>query len=223
MWGSRRGRRCVAVIAVVTAGLPGLVWAEDALPHSSWAMASAVKVSVQNAGTVHGDPTLYRYAPPIPPPGGDWRVLDGVASRPRNPVDIDYLGPNDDYSSDLRSCLTEVEFTDFQCTVDVPAGFVATRAVITLGPLDDGARVLVFNTAHPGGVVPDDGTLMLGDSKSVDLAAVLKAGESNRIVVQHVDDCAGQAWLGTVELEVKGDASQGAPHSSWGRLKAMYR
>jgi len=211
-------------LAVLATCVPALVRADEALPHTDWAMLRTAMVTVPSAGPAHGDPSLYRYAPPVPLSGGDWRVLDGVAPAPRNPTNINYLGPNDDYSSDLRSCLTEVEFTDFQCSVNVPAGFVATRAVITLGPVDDGARVLVFNSAHPNGIVPDEGMLGLGDTKSVDLSAVLKPGEANRIVVQHVDDCGGQSWLGPVELEVKGDASQsGSSRPSWGRLKAMYR
>lgn len=213
------------ILAAIAASLPVLARADgDALPHTDWAMLRTAKVTVPSAGPTHGDPSIYRYAPAIPPPSSDWRVLEAVAPSPRNPSDVNYLGPNDDYSSDLRSCFTEVEFTDFECSVSVPAGFVTSRAVITLGPLDDGARVIVFNTAHPTGIVPEDGTLVLGDAKSVDLSAVLKAGEANRIVVQHVDDCGGQSWLGPVELEVKGDASQGgAPRPSWGRLKAMYR
>jgi len=213
------------MLAAIAASLPTLARADGGtLPHTDWAMLRTVKVTVPSAGPAHGDPSLYRYAPAIPPPGTDWRVLDAPGSSPRNPTDINYLGPNDDYSSDLRSCLTEVEFTDFQCSVSIPAAFVFGQAVITLGPLDDGARVLVFNSAHPAGIVPEDGTVVLGDSKSIDLSAVLKTGETNRIVVQHVDDCGGQAWLGTVELEVKGDASQsGASRPSWGRLKAMYR
>ena len=193
------------------------------LPHSDWAMLHSVKVTVSSAGPSHGDPSDYRYAPPIPQPGIDWVVLDGGPASPRNPNDIDYLGPSDNYSSDLRSCLTELEFTDFQCFVAVPAGFVTSQATIALGPLDDGARVLVFNSAHPTGALPQDGTVAIGDSKSIDLGALLKAGENNRIVVQHVDDCGGQAWLGSVDLEVKGDAGPGAQRPTWGRLKSMYR
>ena len=81
----------------------------------------------------------------------------------------------------------------------------------------------LFNSAHPTGAVPQDGTIAIGDSKSIDLGALLKAGENNRIVVQHVDDCGGQSWLGSVDLEVKGDAGPGAQRPTWGRLKSMYR
>ena len=85
-----------------------------------------------------------------------------------------------------------------------------------------GIDTLVFNSTHAGGGVPEDGYVLLGDSKRIDLSRVLAAGEINRVVVQHLDDCAGQAWLGTVQLEVKGDPGATAARPTWGRLKAMY-
>jgi hypothetical protein len=192
------------------------------LTHGAWEIYVADPVSISAGDVPHGDPSLYRYSPPIPPPGPDWKPLTGSAGSPRNPIDIDYLGPHDDYSSDLRSCLTQLEFTCFEAVVQVPAGFETSEATLTLGPLDDGARVLVINPAHPAGVVPDGGYILLGDNRTLDLSKLLQAGASNRIVVQHLDDCAGQSWLGTVQLEVSGGGTPGQVRPTWGRLKAMY-
>lgn len=193
------------------------------LTHGGWEMYSAPVVRLSSPASDHGDPALYRHAPALPPPGSAWTTLTGPAGSPRNPIDIDYLGPNDDYSSSLRSCLTELQFTSFACGLTLPAGFLVSTAVVTLGPLDDGARVLVINHAYPGGVVPEDGYLGLGDQKAVNLSKWLTAGETNRIVVQHLDDCGGQSWLGTVEIEVTGEAKQVTNRPSWGLLKSMYR
>lgn len=193
------------------------------IQHSDWEIHTSAAVPVSKVGTAHGDPSLYHFARAIPALGPDWKTLTGPAGSPRNPVDINYLGPNDDYSSDLHSCLTELKFTEFQCFASIPASFLVREATITLGPLDDGARVLIYNRAHSSGVVPDDGYLLIGDNRSIDLMKVLTAGESNRIVVQHMDDCGGQSWLGTAILEVKGENSSVATRPTWGRLKSMYR
>jgi hypothetical protein len=149
----------------------------------------------------------------------------GSESQPRNPFNIDYLGPHDDYSSDLRSCLTQAEFAYFECFVDIPSSVSLQSAVLKVGPLDDGARIVIFNSGAPSGVTPRGGYIRLGDTQSEDLASYLKSGESNRIVIQHVDDCAAQGWLGTVDLVVNGTkVAQGRLRAtSWGEVKAIYR
>src|SRR5438034_9858423 len=73
-----------------------------ALAHSPWEMHDTERVQVRGGSQTHGDPLWYQFAPAIPEPGTAWKVLDGAQSSPRNPVDIDYLGPSDNYSSDLR-------------------------------------------------------------------------------------------------------------------------
>jgi len=92
-----------------------------------------------------------------------------------------------------------------------------------IGPLDDGARVIVFNSACPSGYTHDDGYLLLGDSKTVDLSACLKAGEVNRFVIQHADDCAANGWLGPVALTITGQNPVGRAADTWGTLKIKYR
>ena len=67
--------------------------------------------------------------------------------------------------------------------------------------------------------------MLLGGTETADLSRYVKAGEVNRFVVQHVDDCAAQCWLGKVELVVNGAAVQNstAPAMTWGRMKILYR
>ncbi len=193
------------------------------LAHSDWESYHAGIVDVVGDPNQHGAAKLYDSAPSIPTPGREWTRLTATAGSPRNPVDIDFLGPNDDYSSNLRSCSTQVDFTYFETLVAVPSGFKVNTATIAIGPLDDGARVLVFTSEHPEGAVPDGGVVYLGDVKTIDLSSLIQSGETNRIVVQHVDDCAAQSWLGTVVLSVNGQATSTGSRTTWGGLKILYR
>lgn len=193
------------------------------LAHTPWEMHGPERVQVSGLSQTHGDPRSYALAPAIPEPGPDWKALDGAESGPRNPTDIDYLGPSDNYSSDLRTCLTELEVTCFQTFVTLPSSAQQPQGTATLGPLDDGARLLVFTSDHPEGVVPEHGYLEIGETATVDFSKYLKPGEKDRIVVQHLDDCAGQSWLGTVELQVTADLKFGAGRTSWGDIKHAYR
>ncbi len=221
------GRTRLVLVSCVAALLALPLVAESAdlvtLAHSDWAIYRAGIVALTSSPTQHGDPSLYQVAPPVPRvDDGVWKTLTAPAGQPRNPSDIDYLGPNDDYSSGLTTCLTQVDFTYFQTLVTVPANFAFSTAQISLGPLDDGARVMVFNSAHPTGAVPSDGVLVLGDARTIDLGSLLKPGEANRVVVQHVDDCAAQGWLGPVELVVTGATQAASASPSWGELKSRY-
>src|SRR5258708_13198403 len=83
------------------------------LTHSPWEMHDPERVQVSGGSGTHGDPRWYQFAPAIPEPGMAWKVLDGAESGPPNPVDIDYLGPNHNYSSNPRTSLTTPHFTSF--------------------------------------------------------------------------------------------------------------
>ena len=109
--------------------------------------------------------------------------------------------------------------------MEIPANARINEAKLSIGPLDDGARVVIFNSSNPSGVAPREGYVLLGDTETADLSTYLKAGETNRIVIQHVDDCSAQGWLGTVELVVDGVGIQQGNKiaHSWGQLKQRYR
>jgi hypothetical protein len=193
------------------------------LTHTGWEVYHAGIVPLAGPPDQHGAPVEYGNAPAIPNPGPDWKPLTGGQSDVRNPFNIDFLGPNDDYSSNLRSCQTQADFWYFQTTVSVPKGFRVATAQLVIGPLDDGARYVIFNSQHPGGFTPDDGYVLLGENKTLSLNPYLVPGETNRIVIQHIDDCAAQGWLGTVDLSVTGDGTQTAGAQTWGTVKVKYR
>jgi hypothetical protein len=188
---------------------------------TAWEKYGPVRVTLPARAERHGAPDTFRHAPPVPDPGSSWTELTNLYPGPENPVDIHYLGPNGDYGSGLRTCLTEADFTYFQTFVSIPAGAGLDESKVRLGPVDDGARVLIINSRHPLGFAPEAGYAEIGQDAELDLRPHLVPGETNRIVVQHLDDCAGQAWLHAVQLTLTGASLQRS--SSWGGLKERYR
>lgn len=186
-----------------------------------WEKCGPIRVELPAEAERHGAPETYRHAPPVPDPGPAWKELTGFYPAAENPVDIHYLGPNGDYGSALRTCLTEAEFTYFQTFITLAANETLEEGEIRFGPVDDGARIMIFNSRYPVGFTPEDGYAEIGQTGGCDLREYLAPGETNRIVVQHLDDCAGQAWLHAVLLNVSG-ASAGR-NNTWGSLKERYR
>jgi hypothetical protein len=86
-------------------------------------------------------------------------------------------------------CLAYGDFTHFQTFVDIPANVAVTQFTISFSGMDDGSRVSIFNSAHPGGFVVPGSYVFLGGSGTTDLSALVVSGESNRVVVTQVDDC----------------------------------
>ena len=88
-------------------------------------------------------------------------------------------------------CLNSADFTYFQTFVDVPVGTVITDFRITFsGAIDDGARITIFNSTYPGGLVVPGSYVFLNGSGTTDLSSFVAIGERNRVVVTQVDDCA---------------------------------
>lgn len=210
----------LAAVAALLLSVPSD--ASTRIAHTPWEMHRPERVRLPSPATRHGAPETYRHAPPIPDPGPAWTELTGSFPGPLNPVDVHYLGPRSDYGSALRTCLTEADFTYFQTFVRLPAQARLDAATLVLGPVDDGARVVVFNGRFPSGVTPKDGVIEIGQSTECDLRDVLVAGDENRIVVQHLDDCAGQSWVHSVHLVLEG-VTVGPQGRSWGGVKRRYR
>lgn len=102
------------------------------------------------------------------------------------------------------TCLNGGEFTYFQTFFDISAGYRVTSLSVTMGGVDDGARITVFNSTYPSGVV-DDGSYVLlgGTSTSTDLARFITVGR-NRIVITHIDDCCSARSLSGVAVVLNG-------------------
>jgi hypothetical protein len=59
---------------------------------------------------------------------------------------------------------------------------------VTMGFVDDGARLTLFNPSHPDGVVEPGSYAYYPAGNTTDLAALVSEGR-NRVVLTHVDDC----------------------------------
>jgi hypothetical protein len=94
------------------------------------------------------------------------------------------------------ACLRGAQFTYFQTTFSIPVGASFETLTLALDGIDDGARTIIFNSASPSGSVVPGGTVLLGARGTVvDLAPFARAGEVNRVVVIHVDDCCSESSL----------------------------
>ena len=103
-------------------------------------------------------------------------------------------------------CLNGGEFTYFQTFFDIPTGYAVSSLVVSFGGVDDGARVTVFNAAHPTGVVDDGSYIFLGGPPvTTNLAPYIVPGR-NRIVITHVDDCCKWRALTGVHVTLNGTA-----------------
>jgi hypothetical protein len=109
---------------------------------------------------------------------------------------VDYASPEN---------LGYVDFTYFQTFVDLPADFVVTRFTIDFDGMDDGSRVSVFNSDYPDGVVVPGSYVYYGETGTADLAALVRAGEVNRVVVTQVDDCCYDNQLRSATVVLNGE------------------
>ena len=101
-------------------------------------------------------------------------------------------------------CLNGGEFTYFQTFFTVSPGFAVSALTVAMGGVDDGARVTVFNSMYPAGVVEPGSYILLGGSSvTTNLARYIVPGR-NRIVITHVDDCCSGRSLTGVRVVLNG-------------------
>ncbi len=142
----------------------------------------------------HGNAGEYDFATIPPAEDGGW-ARHAAAS-------IDFHDPST--LCGVCSCRTCGDFTYFQTFVDIPEGYEVRSLRISIASVDDGARVTIFNDAHPGGVVDSGSYIYLGSGHATtDLAEYLAPGR-NRIVMTHVDDCCEVRMISGVSIELNG-------------------
>jgi len=101
------------------------------------------------------------------------------------------------------TCLDGGEFTYFQTYFTVPSTFRVNSMNVTVGAVDDGVRITVFNSRYPGGVVDPGSYAYLGGGSTTDLAQYIAPGR-NRIVLTHLDDCCSHRSVGGVRVVING-------------------
>ena len=143
----------------------------------------------------HGDPGEYELASIPAEADGGWRAV---------------TSPTIDFSESSAlcgracECLNGGEFTYFQTFFDVTPGYAVTSLTVSMGGVDDGARVTVFNAMYPAGVVePGSHILLGGTSVTTNLARYVVPGR-NRVVITHIDDCCSARSLTGVQVVLNG-------------------
>ncbi|MEO6252596.1 MAG: T9SS type A sorting domain-containing protein [Ferruginibacter sp.] len=166
------------VVAVIFLMLPAIM---NAQTRTNWEMhAGNGPEAVSPCSATYGAVSEYAYAviPNVGDPG--WGAAPNASS-------IGFAGPSD--LCNLFSCLCGVDFTYFQTFVNIPGNVVVSTFTLTFSGVDDGARVTIYNSVHPTGLVVAGSYVFLGGTTTADLAAYMVSGEVNRVVVTHVDDC----------------------------------
>lgn len=136
----------------------------------------------------HGNPAAYIHANVPAENAGSWQTAP-------DPDIIGFDGRVPGYGGGGASrlgpwvCLTAVDFTYFQTFVTVPVGTTVDSFTVDFRGIDDGARISVYNSANPGGLVIPGSYVFLGGSGTTNLASYLVTG-TNRVVITQMDDCA---------------------------------
>lgn len=166
---------------------------------------------------MHEGEGIQYFAPPLPTIHGAIEEYDYSFVPPE--TDPGWTGAPDPYQIDYSlvpsslcdvgaACLAAGEFTYFQTFVDLPSDLDLDVFTVSFSGLDDGARVTIFNSASPSGIVVPGSYVYLGGSGTTNLAAYVVTGEVNRVVVTHVDDCCSGSYLESAILVIEGEALQ---------------
>jgi hypothetical protein len=173
--------------------------------------SAPVRAQTRTAWQINLGEGIVRF--PTPPPAHGDEAEFALARIPA-PTDPGWLpAPDPDtIGFDIRStlcgppimCLESADFTYFRTVLCVPDERDLRSVAVRIASVDDGARVTVFNSAHPAGLTPSNGFARLfgGVVTSGDFARALRAGEPNTIVITHVDDCCSNSRLRDVEVLV---------------------
>lgn len=147
----------------------------------------------------HGDPVAYGMAsiPAADDPG--WAPEDDNRISFDDPSTL--CGQNG--APDLCACRKGGDYTYFQTFFNVAPTHTIESLRIDIANVDDGARITVFNSLHPDGVVDPDSYAYLGGGSSADLAKYITTGQ-NRIVITHLDDCCRVRRIEDVRIYING-------------------
>ena len=218
------GAAAVAAVFVVASLLMAMDRPVEAagpttLGRTPWQVfAPATYVSPVTDYGSHGAIAYYGHAPAIPAANDPaWAACGPTSPLRSSPyTSTRPLCPNSstigmDVGSRMPGCMTNVDFTFFQTLVDIPAGTTLSTFTIAMSGMDDGARITVFNSANPGGIVVPGSYVFLGGSGTGNLAPHVVAGETNRVVITQMDDCAVGNVFRSAVVDLNGTVVPPAP------------
>jgi hypothetical protein len=126
---------------------------------------------------------------------------DHAGWLPHAPANISFDDPST--LCDVCECRRGGDFTYFQTSFDLPAGYGVTSLIVTIANVDDGVRITLFNSSHPAGVTPEGSYAYLGGGSTANLAAFTAPGH-NRVVLTHVDDCCEVRRIANATITLNG-------------------
>src|SRR5579872_6442413 len=162
----------------------------------------------------HGDPGFYNYIPgPIPgATDASWSDCGPANALCQDADTVDMYMP---YGSRLYGypCLSSADFTFFQSLVSIPDGTDITQFSVNMSGADDGARVSIYNSSYPDGLILAGSYIQLvgGTGSTTDLSPYMVAGEVNRVLITQVDDCAVGNNLQYAQIFLNGTVIPPAP------------
>jgi hypothetical protein len=171
---------------------------ESRVPLVAWQFQRApTVVCFPKPFTTNGEKGEYDFAKIPSEDDPDWAPL------PLAEIDFadhSRLCPPPDGGPAICPCRGGADFTYFQTgfELDQPA----RSFTLSIGNVDDGARLTLFNSKHAEGFVA--GFALLFSAATFDLTAETAAGH-NRLAVTHVDDCCKDRKLTGVLLQLDGE------------------
>lgn len=191
---------CGALVDDVSVTDPG----PDSIGRTPWQMFH-LNERVNGIGPfpTHGHPGNYAHVGPIPAVDAVDTTLPGIGWIPA--PDGNVVGFNRvSRLGGAYGCRTSLDYTFFQTLVDIPVGTTLGSFTIFFSGMDDGSQVTLFNTANPNGVVIPGSTVQLGGSLTLDMKPFVAIGETNRVVITQIDDCAVGNNLSVAQINLNG-------------------
>lgn len=148
----------------------------------------------------HGDPQEYQHA--LIPAEDD----AGWAPEPNDRISFEdpstLCGQNG--APDQCECRKGGDFTYFQTYFNVPATLNVSSLQVEISSVDDGARITIFNSMYPQGVVDPGSYAYFPSGSTTDLAQYIVPGK-NRVVITHVDDCCAVRRIADVRIKLNNE------------------
>jgi PKD repeat protein len=178
------------------------------LGRSPWQMfhLNPIQNPVPNYGS-HGNVGYYNHVGPIPAVNETDVDLPGIGWVPAPNGDTIGFGGGSASRLPGNACQTSLDYTFFQTLVEIPVGTVLNTPngfTIFFSGMDDGSRVTLFNSANPDGAIIPGSTVQLGGSLTLDMTPFVEIGETNRVVITQIDDCATGNNLQTALINLNG-------------------
>ena len=148
-------------------------------------------VCTTNSKIGHGNPKQFDDAKIPDETDPDWSDVDA------NPL-------NFSRHSRATNCSEYADFDYWQTFLVVPPGQRMSSVVFTIDGADDGARITIFNSKYPAGIVdPGSYVAIFGPPTTSDLAHYIKPGK-NRIVLTHLDEQPSHSGLVNAKITING-------------------